>query len=245
MIDTKRWQKIIKQPDWYIVLYPEIKKYQKMWEENPDNKEAKESKAQIRDFFEMALETNSIALGKSGQNLDAEREPIDTIVIHHTSSEPGYTLPHMNAVQLINVYIPYFNNPTGPGEVKLKGQPMWSNHVRGGRPVFYLYHWLMRMDGSFVRLLEDHELGWHAANWDINKRSIGICLDNTYEAKDPEPHVLEALARFIATNYPHINTGTIFGHSEVSMKEKKTTCPGSNFVNGWKQDLLKLVKQAK
>lgn len=243
MIDIDAWRQAIQKPEWYITLYPELKSCRKKWEENPDSAESKNLKKAVRTFFEQALDSGDIALGQSGQNLDAERLPIDTIVIHHTSSKPGYTIPYMNAVQMLNVYIPYFNNPVGPGEAKLKGQALWSNHVRKGRPVFYLYHWLMRMDGSFERLLEDHELGWHAANWDINRRSVAICLDNDYENSAPNPEVLRRLATFISENYPHIPVGAVRGHREVS-KKSATTCPGEKFVGGWKEDLLQLLSSA-
>jgi hypothetical protein len=197
----------------------------------------------VRGFFEAALKDGSLALGNSGQNLDAQRQSVDTIVIHHTSDEPGYSLSRMNTVQMLNVYVPYFNNPTTPGEEKLKGQPLWSNHVRDGQPVFYLYHWLMRMDGKAERLLEDDELGWHAANLEVNRRSVAICLDNDYEKQDPSPKILQNLARFIVEHYPQVTPERIFGHSEVSKID--TVCPGTNFVGGWKGSLLKLIDQAK
>jgi N-acetyl-anhydromuramyl-L-alanine amidase AmpD len=111
--------------------------------------------------------------------------------------------------------------------------------VRGIRPVFYVYHWLMRMDGSFERLPQDDELGWHAANWDINCRSVGICLDNDYDRRNPSPDVLSKLAEFIHQNYPQVAKKRIFGHREVS--EHETTCPGAHFIDGWKLQLLESV----
>jgi hypothetical protein len=237
--DTARWQEIIQQPDWYIQLYPELQALHQQWA--PDSQEAHDSKQAVRHFFESALLSGEIALGESGQDLDAQRQPIDTVVIHHTSSKPGYTLPYMNAVQMLNVYVPYFNDPTQSGEELLKGQPLWSNHIRDGRPVFYLYHWLIRMDGTAERLLKDRELGWHAANWEINCRSVGICLDNDYENQDPTPEVVQGLATFIQQHYPHIAPERIFGHGEVSLKAMPTICPGTNFTHGWKLDLLALL----
>lgn len=228
--DEDRWRQAIKEPDWYIKLYPELKELRE-----------RQEKDEVRVFFEEALRAGEVALAEDGPDLDAERQPIDTLVIHHTSSQPGYRLSQMNAVQMLNVYVPYFNDPTDDREKDLKGQPLWSDHVRDGRPVFYLYHWLMRMDGSFERLLEDDELGWHAANWEINRRSVAICLDNDYESEDPGEDVLQKLARFIGEHYPDVSAGRIMGHKEVS--GHKTVCPGGNFVTGWKQDLLRLVSE--
>lgn len=236
--DETHWRKTVRQPDWYIKLYPELQALQTRWQSAADE-EVGAIKEAVRDFFEMGLRDGTVALGKSGQNLDAARQPIDTIVIHHTGAEPGYRLSRLNAVQLLNVYVPYFNNPTDETEQGLKGQPLWSNHVRHGRPVFYLYHWLMRMDGSFERLLEDQELGWHAANWDINRRSVAICLDNNYENRDPEPAVLQKLAGFIVEHYPGLAAERVMGHKEVS--HTSTVCPGGNFVDGWKDQLVRLI----
>ncbi|MGC1176873.1 MAG: peptidoglycan recognition family protein [Candidatus Saccharimonadales bacterium] len=238
--DETAWQTAIRKPDWYIKLYPELKRLRAHWEKDPENKDAQNIKREVRDFFEQALRESTIALADYGPNLDAQREPIDTIIIHHTGSEPGYSLSYMNAVQMLNIYVPYFNNPTISGEEGLRGHPLWSNHVRDGRPVFYVYHWLLRMNGNVDRLLHDRDLGWHAANWDINRRSVAICLDNDYEQKDPAPELLRQLGDFISQRYPRVQPERIFGHSEVS--RKKTQCPGVNFVSGWKKELLKLLK---
>lgn len=239
--DESKWRAAITNPDWYIALCPELKTLRQRWE-NPNEPDGNAIKSKVRQFFESAMLADKLALANHGPNLDAERGPIDTIVIHHTSAKPGYRLSYMNAVQMLNVYVPYFNNPSEsiPGEGKLKGSPLWSNHVRSGRPVFYLYHWLMRMDGTFERLLNDNELGWHAANWDINCRSAGICLDNDYNQRDPSAEVLRKLANFITQQYPQVPHARIFGHREVS--KHSTTCPGRNFVGGWKQQLFELVR---
>jgi N-acetyl-anhydromuramyl-L-alanine amidase AmpD len=104
--------------------------------------------------------------------------------------------------------------------------------------VFWGYHWLMRKDGSFENLLPDNQIGWHAGNWDINKRSIGICLDNDYENKDPKDETLQKLADFIKDNYP--NKVTI-GHCEA---RRGTICPGKNFLDGWKKNLLSYIYES-
>lgn len=242
--DEHAWRAAIASPDWYARLYPEIQVLREHWNDM-DDEEAQRSKQAVREFFESALFDRSLAFVRTGPNFDAERKPIDTIIVHHTSAEPGYRLSYMNAVQMLNVYVPYFNNPSKsiPGEARLKGSPLWSNHVRDGRPVFYLYHWLMRMDGSFERLLNDDELGWHAANWDINCRSVAICLDNDYDKRDPKPESLQQLAGFIRKTYPKISPDRIFGHGEVSWHP--TTCPGKNFVSGWKRSIACAVTDSR
>ncbi len=200
-----------------------------------ESNKADEFRKTIRHFFEKALLEDKVALADHGPNLDEQREPIDTVVIHHTSAEPGYRLSYMNATQLLNVYAPYFMNPTVREERQLKSTAIWSGHFRDGKPSFLIYHWLMRMDGTFERLLDDAQLGWHAGNWDINKRSIGICLDNDYEGRDPTDEILQKLAAHIKKYYPQISKEKIIGHREA---REGTICPGANFLTIWKAKLL-------
>ena len=141
----------------------------------------------------------------------------------------------MNATQLLNVYASYFADPK-EYEKSLKGRPIWSNHQQNGRQVFYVYHWLMRMDGSFEQLLDDSQIGWHAGNWEINKRSVAVCLDNDYERQNPTNETLQTLAKHIKTHYPSVKN--IIGHGEAN---PKTICPGTNFLAGWKPLLLEYL----
>src|SRR5437868_2525043 len=105
--DEGAWRAAIAEPDWYIRLYPELKALRQQWEAAPGDERTKTMKRAVRSFFEQALQSGTIALGHQGPDLDVERLPVDTIVIHHTSAEPGYRLSAMNATQLLNVYVPY------------------------------------------------------------------------------------------------------------------------------------------
>lgn len=241
--DEVRWNRIITKPDWYVQLGDELAALRRQWE-TVDTDATHRMKHEVRSFFCAALQDGRLALGSSGEDLDAPRQPIDTVVVHHTSARPGYDLDYMGAVQLLNIYVPRYSQP-GPHGQNLKGQPIWSNHVRNGKPVFYVYHWLLRMDGTAERLLQDNELGWHAANWDVNRRSVGICLDNDYEHADPSPETITQLGQFIAEHYPQVAPERIFGHGEVS--NHPTACPGGGFVTGtgWKQQLLAAVRAAR
>lgn len=232
-----RWQQAITHPDWYLQLGDELQALRKKWE-NDQTDESERMKHEVRGFFRQALASGQVALGSTGPQFDAERQPVDTIVIHHTSAEPGYDLDYMNATQLLNVYVPYFANPDAENS-SYKGKGIWSGHMRGGKQVFFVYHWLMRMDGSFEQLLNDDEIGWHAANWDVNRRSVGICLDNAYEQQSPAPEIIERLGRFISEQYPGVPKERLVGHCEVA--QKPTACPGSGFVDGWKESLQAAV----
>jgi N-acetyl-anhydromuramyl-L-alanine amidase AmpD len=231
------WQEVITRPDWYMEFVPYANEVHDELAEGSE--ELKEFNKTVRHFFEKALQENRVVLAKEGPSLDEQRQAIDTIVIHHTSTKPGYRLSYMNATQLLNVYAPYFTHPTDDRERSLKGQPIWSNHVQNGKQVFYVYHWLMRMDGRFERLLDDSQIGWHAGNWEVNKRSIAICLDNDYEKQDPIDEILKKLASFIQENYSNIRLENIIGHCEAN---PKTICPGTNFKSVWKAKLLNYLQ---
>ncbi len=232
--DTVYWSEVIKKPDWY----PKLLDFLKKQEADLRGEELNQFRYNYRQFFEQALQKNEVALALNGPNLDEQRKPVDTIVSHHTSNRPGYRLTYLNAVHLLNIYALYFANPTDEREESLKDQPLWSGHFKGGKQVFWSYHWLMRMDGAFERLLSDDQLGWHAGNWEINRRSIGICLDNDYEDTDPTDDILQRLGEHINKHYPQVNREKIIGHCEA---REGTICPGKNFILGWKPKLLEYI----
>jgi hypothetical protein len=238
--DEARWSQAVKEPDWYLQFNNFITDAKQRLK--PESKELNQLNKTVRHFFEAALQEGKVSLAKQGPDLDVQRQPVDTIVIHHTSAQPGYRLSYLNAVHLLNIYVPYYANPTVRGEEDLKGQPMWSGHFRAGKQVFWGYHWFMGMDGKPIRLLEDEQIGWHAGDWKINRRSIGICLDNDYERQDPDDELLKKLAGLIRQNYPSIKPGNIIGHQESNLN---TTCPGGNFIGGWKDKLVKYVEASR
>jgi hypothetical protein len=237
--DEQRWSEELKQPGWHTKLYPELKELRAKADQ--DGAEGQAIKDEVRLFFEHKLQSGDISLADSGPDLDKERGGIDSIVIHHTSSQPGYTLARMNAVHLLNIYVPYYAESITEGEEGLKARPIWSNHVQGGRQVFYAYHWLVRMDGTAERLLGDGQIGWQAGDWETNCRSVGICLDNDYEGLAPSAQVLDLLTDLIQVNYPGVKTAKIIGHREVN---PKTVCPGDMFLDGWKSELLRRLGEA-
>lgn len=226
--DEDHWAEVIKRPDWYFEFVELAKKAKS----ELAAEQLTELNKKIRNFFETALHEGEVTLADSGPNLDEQRQPIDTIVIHHTSAEPGYQLSYMNAVQLLNIYATAYASSAVRQERSLKQTAIWSGHFNNGQQIFWGYHWLLRMDGQPERLLPDKQVGWHSGNWDMNKRSIGICLDNDYEKKDPTDETLQFLASHIARYYPDVKN--IIGHCEVT----NTLCPGSDFLDIWKPKLL-------
>lgn len=234
VFNTAYWHEAIKSPDWYLEFLDFFKNYGAGLEGEVLN----QFRCSCRQFFEQALQKDEVALASKGPNLDKQRQSVDTVVIHHTSNRPGYRLSYMNAVHLLNIYAPYFANPTDEREKSLEGKALWSGHFKNGEQIFYAYHWFMRMDGSFEKLLDDDKIGWHAGNWKVNRRSIGICLDNNYEEQDPTNDILQKLAAHIKKCYPNIESQDIIGHCEA---RSGTICPGTDFLSNWKVKLLNYI----
>lgn len=238
--DDKKWSEIIKSGDWYLKIFNE-------WQEILKRSEAqgedvlKYTKEEVYQFFEMHLANHDISLGADGPNWDVERKSIDTIIIHHTKIPAGVTWQRLSALQLIRLYVAYYFSPDEK-ERYIKGQPIYSHHFRNGEQVFYAYHWLVRMDGSVEKLLNDNEIGWQAGNWEVNCKSVAICLDNDFENSSPSELVISSVAKIIKDKYPQVKLENIFGHREINLK---TTCPGNNFLNDWKPRLLDRLKIGK
>jgi hypothetical protein len=203
-----------------------------------------EFKTNLYDFFESQLSRGFIPLGTSSGDLDGDRKEIDTVVIHHTSNPPGLRQSRLSAIELVRLYAPYFANPTVEEDNYLKGQPIYSGHVRNGKQVFWPYHWIVRSDGRSERLLRDEEIGWHAGDWGFNCRSVAIVLDNDYEYGLPSEAEIAAVARVIIDHYKAISSPRVLGHREIGVR---TTCPSEFFLDsngkGWKNDLYYFLKE--
>jgi len=231
--DEKKWLKALKKPDWYLELVDDFKKIMQQ-RRQVDDKTSFEIKKELYQFFEKQLVSNNIILGASGPDWDKERKPIDTIVIHHSKNQPGLALTILNAAHLVRLYAYYYANPTYEGEKYIKGQSIYSGHFKNTKQVFYGYHWFIRMNGEVKRLLEDKNIGWHAGNWEVNCRSIGICLDNNFTNSSPSDLAISSVVKIIKENYPQIKAKDILGHREVN---PKTECPGNTFLTDWKKKI--------
>ncbi|MFA5048099.1 MAG: peptidoglycan recognition family protein [Patescibacteria group bacterium] len=236
--NEEKWSEAIRHPDWYLRIFDDYQNLIKRAEQG-SAESADGIKEETYKFFEDNLADNNVVLGKEGPNWDEERKPIDTIVIHHTKSQPGISWQKLSAMHLIRLYGDYYSSPYNEAEKHLRGQAIFSHHFRDNRQVFYAYHWLVRMDGTIERLLNDDEIGWQAGNWNVNCRSVAVCLDNNFENSSPSDLVLGAVAKLIQKYYPQVSLGNIQGHREIN---PKTTCPGNQFLGGWKLRLEKLLK---
>lgn len=239
-IDEQFWKQSLLKPDWYLRLGDDFKRLEKLAEqsraEGRDDTQVKAIKREAYSLVEEALKEGKVALGETGEDFDRERRPVDTIVIHHTKNPPGMSLDRLNAMHLLRLYASHY-----AADNTLRGQPIYSNHFRDGRAVFYGYHWLVSADGN-QRLLEDDQIAWHAGCWHVNTRSIGICIDDDLTEKQPGQATLSAIADLIKNNYPQIADHLVIGHCEVLGNPEIVSCPGKLFLPRWKNKLLDLLK---
>ena len=237
-IDEAFWRKALTKPEWYLILADDFKRLEELAEQNKSQPEHKQIKREAYELVEEAVSQGTLPIALNGDNLDVQRKDIDTIVIHHTKNPSGMTLERLNAMQLIRIYGRYFANPTHPDELHLKGKLIWSGHFYRGQQVFWGYHWLVRQDGSTEHILKDNYIGWHAGNWNINTRSIGICIDDDLSEKEPNQTFINSVADLLNTHYPSVSHTKIVGHCDVN---KGTECPGQLFHKSWQQKLLATI----
>ncbi len=164
---------------------------------NATKEEKRRMKTVFYSFIEEQTIKNEVALGDEVGIWDVERKPIDTIVIHHTANPPGMTPTYLSALELLRLYLPTYAQNQTPEDVIQFNKPISSGHIRNGKQIFWPYHWIIRKDGKYERLLEDGEIGWHAGNWDINCKSIAIVFDNDYENGTPTDIELNAAKEII------------------------------------------------
>lgn len=230
----EKWEAKIKQPFWYDSV-PKLLGEIATLRVN-DYAKSLSLKNAVYDFFEENLKQGRVALGTCGKKWNQERKPIDTIVIHHSKSSERLTEARLSAIELIRLYAPTYAKMG-------KSEPIYSDHIREGKQVFYPYHWIIRSNGETERLLLDREIGWHAGNWDINCRSVAICIDDNHEDSIPDDIVLRSIAQLIRNQYPFVSKCRIFGHREIN---PNTTCPSNYFLDtakqvGWKAVLLEMI----
>lgn len=237
-VDENYWREALTKQTWYLLLKDDFNRLEQLANKENDYDKRKQIKNEAYSLVEEAVRNVSLPLAESGDNLDVERKPIDTIVIHHTKNKPGMTLERLNAMQLLRIYGMYYANPTDEREVYFKGQPVWSGHFYNGQQVFWGYHWLVRKDGTTEQILKDEYIGWHSGNWDTNTRSIGICIDDDLTNKEPSDTVISTVANVIHKHYPSISSANIVGHCDVN---KQTECPGHLFHEGWQQKLREYI----
>jgi hypothetical protein len=236
-LDENLWWNALAKPDWYVVLSADFARLEALAKQQEAGSDYKRIKREAYELVERSVQLGRMPLASEGENFDRERKLIDTAVIHHTKNPAGMTLERLNAIQLLRIYGRYLTDSADAKEQRLKGQPVWSGHFYNDQQVFWGYHWLVRSDGSSEHILKDEYIGWHAGNWEVNTRSVGICIDDDLSNKEPNQAVLKSVAAIIK-QYPGVSLQHTVGHSDVNIH---TVCPGHLFHTSWRQKLCSLA----
>lgn len=104
------------------------------------------------------------------------------------------------------------------------------------------YHYVVHATEGVANSRLDHIIGYHASNWEANKRSIGICLVGNFDQEYPsEAHIraVSDLIKGLVGRYPNVNK--VSAHREYSKK----SCPGKNISDMIIESFQKLVNQDK
>jgi len=235
-INEAAWQDALGQADWSFLNH-DFKRLEALARQHEHEPGHKEIKREAYAAVEQAVREGYIPLAAQGEDFDRERKPIDTVVIHHTKNEPGITLERLNAMHLLRIYAPHYTSPAVDPHSS-HGQPLWSGHFYNGQQVFWGYHWLIRADGTAEQILDDRYIGWQAGNWDINIRSIGICVDDDLSSKAPSEVVVESIAAVIREHYTSVEADHIIGHRDAN---RRTVCPGELFHTEWRQQVIDTI----
>lgn len=221
---------IFSDPQWYLRIENELKEFFYDYDGKRENKtqEWLDHRTEFVKMFHELLESDQIVLGNSGINWDKDRLPIDTIVIHHTSTPSDLPMSAIDALGLIRLYAKIYSQK----EEKEYGKPIWSNHFYKGRLTFIAYHYIIKRDGSFEHILNDDQIAWHSGDWNYNCRSVAVCFLDDLKDTRPTDKAIQT-AQEIIKKYSHC---TILGHREI---KPSTTCPGNLFLgnDGWKKKL--------
>ena len=142
-------------------------------------------------------------------NGEMKKDKISIVVVHHD----GDIRP--NAYNSLKRYIAEAN-----GHIAKK--PISWNHIS--------YHYIIDNVGVIFQCLPETEVGYHAGNLTINKKSIAIKLDGNMETQQPTAKQLAAYKELMVwlttkrPDLPKIVKSSVMGHFQV----KATACPGRN-----------------
>jgi len=141
---------------------------------------------------------------KSNGSMDKKK--INTIVIHHDAE---FRLNRYNSIERYKKEAIYHES---------KG---WG-HIS--------YHYIIDNVGDIYQCLPETEVGYHAGNLTINKKSISIKFDGNMELQKPTISQITAykeLIKYLITQRPDLPIvlkSSIKGHKDI----KPTACPGKN-----------------
>lgn len=166
--------------------------------------------------------------------MDVNRKTVDYLVLHHAVTP---TWESKSREELINWFSAngfsraYGNNPANwSGLYKPNGERSYSQAQLAGQRVDSTTPdaTMEERKAGFrlVELVKDiyGQICWHAGNWDINTRSIGIEILGDYRYIDLRENDCKVIADFWRPQDQKLNgTTAIVGHNEVSIEP--TSCP--------------------
>lgn len=220
-------------------------------------------KWEVINWFAAALARNLILLGtvKQGYN-DDDRQgkyenssavPVDTVVIHHTTTAETLTLWQLEAISFLRLYLPHFMAGASNGfisfllqthpELTLENLAPASGHYleREGRAIqsFSGYHFLIYPDGTVVEVLDHDYMGFHAGNLKVNNRSLGIAMVGTFTETAPTAAAQAALTELLERLQQEKGIQYLASHKSVRIDH--TVCPGTWFEEFAKKQSLPLL----
>lgn len=143
-----------------------------------------------------------------GSNGALDPKKIDTLVVHHDG-------------MLVD----------GPYNTMKRLQVEAAYHVKQGWR-HLSYHFVIDNVGDVYQCLPETEVGYHAGNLPVNKKSLAVCLHGNFEKQQPTPKQVAALTAFVKwitterPDLPILVKKSLKGHREVRLKG--TACPGAN-----------------
>lgn len=150
---------------------------------------------------------SKLPFANSNGKMDPKK--IDTLVVHHDAvpvPARGY-----NTLERIKM------------EAKYHVSKGWG-HIS--------YHYVIDNLGDVYQCVPDTEVGYHAGNLVVNKKSIAVCLHGNFNVQKPtaaQVKSLEAFCRWMFSerpDLPNVLKKSLKGHREVRIAG--TACPGNS-----------------
>jgi N-acetyl-anhydromuramyl-L-alanine amidase AmpD len=143
-----------------------------------------------------------------GSNGKMNLKNIDTLVVHHDA----VAIPRAyNTLERIK------------NEAKAHIANNWGH---------FSYHYVIDNVGDIYQCVPEDEIGYHAGNLAVNKKSIAVCLHGNFQTQQPTAKQVKALQEFCTHMFtkrpdlPKIVKSSLKGHREVRVSP--TACPGNN-----------------
>ena len=134
------------------------------------------------------------SVGSDSSLLGGVRRPITTIVVHHTAGMAS------NDIRRVSAEISRLH--------KRKFRKMGKSaglHVA--------YHYLITPNGRVWKVRDPDDIGHHAGNWSVNKRSLGICLVGDFSKHRPTKVQVQSLDTLVRRLQKERRIKSIIPHS--------------------------------